>query len=148
MRRTALLTCLAERQNYRCCYCGHPMVRHQHRNGWPTPRNTMTFDHLEPKSYGGAWLIENMVIACAQCNQLRGNMEALAFFNLQQKWFRRNRLLWYEWHIIPWSALQPLRQQCLLVHERQLYGLARRDLERAFRHFALVRTYPHLLRAC
>ncbi len=147
MRRVVLLFTLAERQNHRCCYCGHSMVRHTHQNRRPTPRNAMTFDHVEPKSYGGAWGIENMVIACAQCNQIRGNMDAFAFYNLQQKWFRRDRELCRRWHTLPWSTLRPLRTQCLAVHARQLHGLGVRDMERAFRHFTLVRTYPHLLRA-
>lgn len=91
---------ISESQNHRCCYCGHKMIRHQHINGVPTPRNALTKDHLEPRTYGGPTQIENIIAACCQCNNLRGEMEAIAFYNLTQKWFRRNKKLWDRWHLV------------------------------------------------
>jgi hypothetical protein len=60
---------LAEAQNWRCCWCGIRMEG----NGidWDAP----TFEHVVPRSKGGLDELDNLVIACRQCNGLRGNGE-------------------------------------------------------------------------
>lgn len=49
------------RDNFTCGYCG-------------TKKGTMTWDHIHPKSRGGAdsWL--NSVTACQKCNSKKGNL--------------------------------------------------------------------------
>jgi hypothetical protein len=125
---------IAEAQNHRCCYCGHRMIRHTHYNGVPTPRDALIKDHLEPRTYGGPTEINNIIAACCQCNNLRGEMEALAFHNLMQKWFKRDATLRGRWHMVTREELYTLKLQCIKVHERQLNGLARKYIEYAFRH--------------
>lgn len=124
---------LSEPQNHRCCYCSHIMIRHVHIDGLPTPRDAMTKDHYEARTYGGVTTYENMVAACCQCNNLRGEMEAEAFYNLMQKWFKRDDTLHARWHTLSREELYELKQQCLSTHERQLSGLARHYVEFAFR---------------
>lgn len=33
-----------------------------------------TLDHLHPKSMGGSWCVDNLVVACQWCNSKRGTM--------------------------------------------------------------------------
>ena len=49
------------RDKGRCQYCGHRV-----------PRPEATFDHVLPRSQGGATTWENVVIACAPCNRRKG----------------------------------------------------------------------------
>lgn len=62
---------LAGEQNWRCCWafwgCQHVMVPEQ---GQP---NSATFEHIIPVSIGGTYGVENVAIACFDCNQRRGN---------------------------------------------------------------------------
>ncbi len=126
---------LCEPQNHRCCYCGHEMIRFKGESGTTIPRNAATRDHVEPRSYGGETSWWNMVAACSQCNSLRGQIDAEAFYNLMQKWLRRDPTLQKRWHHISKEELYVFRQECLDVHQRQLRGLARRSVEYAFRNY-------------
>lgn len=132
---------LSEPQNHRCCYCGHEMIRYQHVDGETMPRNAATRDHLEPRVYGGKTSYENMIAACLLCNNLRGELEAIAFFNLQQKWFKRDESLRKRWHSVSHEELIEFKVQCITVHVRQLNGLGRRSLEHAFRHLQFIRRW-------
>ena len=125
---------IAAAQNYMCCYCEHRMFRHTHRLGFATPRDAITKDHVIPRVYNGPTVAENLVAACCQCNNLRGEMEATAFKNLLTKWFARDPWLWIRWHTIDYDELNDLKLQCLQVHERQLRGLARHYIDIAYRH--------------
>lgn len=133
-----LIVRLIGEQNHRCCYCGHSMMRHRTKYGQPMPRNTATKDHYEPKTYGGITSYENMIAACFQCNTLRGELDADAFYNLMQKWFKRDPNLRVRWHTLTREELYPLKINCLLVHEKQLRGRAQKYIEYAFRHFTFV----------
>jgi 5-methylcytosine-specific restriction endonuclease McrA len=95
----------------------------------------MTKDHFEPRVYGGPTVFENMIAACCQCNNLRGELDAFAFYNLMCKWLKRDPTLWERWYSLTRSELRTLKEQCHTVHERQLNGLAFRHIEYAFRHF-------------
>jgi hypothetical protein len=125
------------------------MIRHTHQERVATPRNAMTRDHVEPRVYGGETTWWNMVAACCQCNNLRGELEATAFYNLLQKWFKRDRTLHNRWHSISLTEFIELKIQCQSVHAKQLEGRGRRDIEFAFRHFdfALRGYRRHALRA-
>ena len=61
---TLLKDRLCEAQNWRCCYCGVKM-----EDGGTKP----TFEHVIPRSKGGAHEESNLVIACRDCNMKRGN---------------------------------------------------------------------------
>ncbi len=58
---------LAEAQNWRCCWCFASME--PHGNGGARA----TFEHIVPLSCDGPDILENVVIACAQCNHSRGS---------------------------------------------------------------------------
>jgi 5-methylcytosine-specific restriction endonuclease McrA len=42
-----------------------------------------TEDHLVPKSKGGSDLLDNLVLACNECNNQRGDMPAESFLRLK-----------------------------------------------------------------
>jgi hypothetical protein len=50
------------RDDFTCAYCGK-FVKD----------SKATVDHLIPKSRGGKWCWENLVTACSECNQRKGN---------------------------------------------------------------------------
>ena len=106
----------------------------------------MTREHVIPRSYNGEGR-ENLVAACRLCNELRGNMDAIAFYNLQQKWFKRDETLRARWHKISVDEYQHFKQLCLRTQERHLRGLARRHIEYAYRHQAFIYHNRERLRA-
>lgn len=59
---------LAERQNWRCCYCGKIM-----QNIKSSKHDFSTLEHVVPISLGGPNTESNLVIACASCNSSRSN---------------------------------------------------------------------------
>lgn len=84
---------LAERQNWRCCYCGVRMVwkvldRSEVDALVPTgggarphakavAAREATIEHVTPRSAGGKlFLDDNLVAACRCCNNYRGNNAA------------------------------------------------------------------------
>lgn len=134
---------LAEAQNHRCCYCSSSMVLSY--DGAVMPRDLATLDHVKPRTYGGTTAFNNAVAACYQCNNLRGEMEAIAFYNLMQKWFRRDPTLQVRWHQLDREELFELRLQCVRAHERQLHGLGIRCVETAFLHMRYFTEHSHHL---
>ena len=62
--RKRIRTRLAEAQNWKCCYCGATMTEE------PGPLKC-TREHIIPKSMGGTDNMNNMVCACARCNEHR-----------------------------------------------------------------------------
>jgi 5-methylcytosine-specific restriction endonuclease McrA len=53
---------LLRKRNFKCCYCSKKLTL-----------KTMTVEHIEPRSFGGSDDEDNLDIACAQCNEERGN---------------------------------------------------------------------------
>ncbi len=137
---------LSEPQNHRCCYCGHRMIEVPQEEPSFVPRNAMTREHVIPKSYDGKGR-ENLVAACRQCNEMRGNMDAIAFYNLLQKWFKRDETLRERWHDIDVTEYQHFKLLCLRTQERHLRGLARRHIEYAYRHHSFIYHNRERLRA-
>lgn len=137
---------LSEPQNHRCCYCTHVIERYRSYAGQPLPPNAITRDHLHPKSQGGK-NGENLLAACHQCNLLRGDMDAMAFYNLLQRLFARSPRLRTNWHSLSRATLSNLRVRFLITHERQLRGVAKRDINAAFMHAKLMEHHEHTLRA-
>lgn len=67
--RKSLRTRLMRRDGELCHYCECAMVM-------PGPRtapDAMTLEHIVPQSYGGSDDITNLVLACSDCNNTRGN---------------------------------------------------------------------------
>jgi len=58
-----------ERDNERCTFCGNPLTPHHHN-----PRQRLTIDHIKPWSWGGTNAMENLVLSCFDCNQLKGDV--------------------------------------------------------------------------
>jgi hypothetical protein len=136
---------LSECQNHRCCYCGHPMIDIEIHHLPTIPHNAMTKEHVEPKSYGGIANRENLVAACSLCNYLRGNMDYVAFSNLVQKWFRRDKTLKARWHQLTREERYFFKQICLVTQERQLRGLASKHALYAERHTIFIAHYGEQL---
>lgn len=59
---------LCERQNWRCCYCG---IRVQDDIKQAT--DSATLEHVVPRCHGGPDDESNIVIACFECNNSRGD---------------------------------------------------------------------------
>jgi 5-methylcytosine-specific restriction endonuclease McrA len=97
MRKVALRDC-----GQRCVYCATPL------DAW-----SATLDHVHPVARGGAHDPLNLVVACAPCNRMKGDL-------LPQEFFARH----------PWAGRHFLRYACT-VH-RALKRIARRAVSLAF----------------
>ena len=131
---------LSEAQNHRCCYCGHSMI-FESRSISFVP-NAATRDHVVPRAAGGT-NYDNLVIACRLCNQLRGDLPALTFFNLLHKWFKEDPTLRARWHHTSRQERYQFKIECLAALERHLYRRAKQSVEHAFRHFQLTMYEGH-----
>ncbi|MEL6860662.1 MAG: HNH endonuclease [Pseudomonadota bacterium] len=62
-------------QNGLCALCGGPMLRNRfeapHARIWAKDRATL--DHIWPKSKGGTDAADNLQLAHARCNKVKGN---------------------------------------------------------------------------
>lgn len=68
-------TRLAEAQSWRCCWCGCATVPE------PNKRNSVTVEHILPRSMGGSNDMDNLAAACARCNQKRGTKDIAEFLD-------------------------------------------------------------------
>lgn len=70
-----LLVSLWEQQGGLCALCGKPMLRNRfeapHAQIWAKQRATL--DHIRPRSKGGCDARENLQLAHAHCNKIKGN---------------------------------------------------------------------------
>jgi hypothetical protein len=107
---------LLEAQNHYCCYCHHKMPDSLKLQ---TIRNAPTKDHVEPRCHGGQTEAYNLVMACAQCNQIRGAMDAEVFYELIWHWFRNDTSLRVRWHGIPKEEFWRLKSECTRIHHLQ-----------------------------
>jgi 5-methylcytosine-specific restriction endonuclease McrA len=64
----------------RCAYCADPLHIEQ-----------ATLDHVLPRCLGGPTTVENVVVACYDCNVLKGGRAPFDFF-LANPWAARNFL--------------------------------------------------------
>ena len=68
-----LRTRLAESQNWKCCFCGCYMLETHGK------KNSVTVEHVTPKSQGGSDDPENLAASCYNCNNLRGIRDVKKF---------------------------------------------------------------------
>ncbi|MEM7329222.1 MAG: HNH endonuclease [Pseudomonadota bacterium] len=63
-------------QSGRCALCGEAMLRNRfeapHARVWQKQR--ATFDHIVPRSKGGPDTPDNLQLAHARCNKIKGNL--------------------------------------------------------------------------
>lgn len=64
IKRAAMRDC-----GRRCVYCAAPL-----------DFDFATLDHVHPLAHGGAHVPGNLVLACARCNRLKGDMLPTEFF--------------------------------------------------------------------
>lgn len=57
-----------------CHYCGIEVIR-----TIKTASNQATIDHIKPKAKGGKTELDNLVIACRDCNQEKGQKRFMDF---------------------------------------------------------------------
>ena len=121
------------------------ITKRQHKGG-TLPRNAATKEHVEAWSLGGR-NANNQVAACSLCNDLRGNLEACAFYGLQQSWFNQDPTLRERWHAITHSEYRRFHVECVRANDRHLRRRARYSIDYAFLHIKHVRQHGHKLRA-
>ena len=64
---------VVERDGPHCRWCGR--LTHEPALVGVSAPHTRTLDHIVPRSRGSAkWDLSNVVIACHECNQERGNL--------------------------------------------------------------------------
>ena len=64
---------IKEAWDNRCAYCNSP----------PIDDNSLTIDHVRPKSSGGEDKTSNCIPACRRCNQDKGSDEWVAWYRMQ-----------------------------------------------------------------
>lgn len=75
--------------NNRCAYCGRP----------PIDDDSLTVDHVRPKSAGGEDRTSNCIPACRECNQAKSSQEWVAWYRMQPFYAIES-----EWRIRQWLA--------------------------------------------
>jgi hypothetical protein len=118
---------LSGKQNHRCYYCSNSMIYHDFMSRGPHPPNAMTRDHVIPKSYGGPGLAYNIVIACRQCNGLRGNIHADIFYRLILTWYDRDPNFLYTWHQLDKYDLWRYKMEVLFYQNLHLRSRRRKN---------------------
>ena len=65
---------LLDEQGPHCIYCKEKMLeKHRLRDGVRTPKRFPTIEHVIPLCYHGTWSLTNLVLACYECNHIKGN---------------------------------------------------------------------------
>ncbi|WP_262029176.1 HNH endonuclease [Microvirga sp. Mcv34] len=82
-RRIAFFNDIFARDQGFCVYCGIPARRPG--PGVKRAPDLATLDHVTPKSAGGPLDRDNIVLACAACNNERGTMDADVFRSLKAR---------------------------------------------------------------
>lgn len=125
---------LSGEQNHRCCYCSNGMTYHNFNLRGPIPRNAMTRDHVIPKSYGGTGYYQNIVIACRQCNEIRGNLHAHVFHRLMEEWKKRDVDFIPSWYYFSKQHLWRYKMEVLLYQNLHLKSHRKRSHEDSSRY--------------
>lgn len=75
--------------NNRCAYCGKP----------PISDESLTVDHVRPKTSGGEDRTSNCIPACRECNQDKSSQEWVSWFRMQPFYTIES-----EWRIRQWLS--------------------------------------------
>lgn len=79
-KRLIMIGRLIQRDGDACFYCGEQLMEQ-----W-----LYTLDHLIPKSKGGRTMLSNFVLACAPCNQSKGDKSWVEFAKIKPgPWMER-----------------------------------------------------------
>jgi hypothetical protein len=78
-KKVYMRVCLAEAQNWRCCWCGVECVPESDK------KNSATIEHVTPRSQGGTDHWSNLAMSCNRCNQARGVRPIERFIDIVQK---------------------------------------------------------------
>ena len=70
---------LKAKQENRCCYCDLPLTWRGHQN----PRRA-TIEHLRRRADGGGNELDNLALACRECNERRGTMNWLLYKSMKR----------------------------------------------------------------
>lgn len=90
---------IAARDGWRCHYCGIPLdpdIRTTHsfkRIGGRSIATMPTWpvvDHKVPRCDGGTDLIDNLLLACSNCNNMKGRKSYERYMAEIDDWMRRN----------------------------------------------------------
>ena len=73
------LQALMERDGRRCQHCTRRVRIVKLKSGQRQPKDQATEDHITPKCEGGTDEMSNLLLACFDCNNTRGNMPLAAF---------------------------------------------------------------------
>jgi len=76
IRRQRLIR-LSGEQNHQCCYCGQKTWHPEINDGGDvnqSRRRRATIEHIVPQTNGGGEGKHNLIMACAQCNNSRGEL--------------------------------------------------------------------------
>lgn len=74
-----------------CHYCGREMLsigdveRLAPTNHTKLPVGYPTLDHVTPRSKGGRFVLENLVVACSVCNNKKGDREAFTTTRIRKR---------------------------------------------------------------
>jgi 5-methylcytosine-specific restriction endonuclease McrA len=81
----ALRSKIAKQQGNQCYYCGKRVRQMARSYRGPLPHYAETLDHIIPLSKGGPFApTVNAVVACHECNQMRGIEDARIFLLKRQ----------------------------------------------------------------
>lgn len=82
------------RDNFTCHYCKtkFPAIVPTTPQYYSVHGNHLTVDHITPKSLGGMNTRDNLVTACHECNNARGDMGYKAFVRLMKRKMETNSL--------------------------------------------------------
>lgn len=75
MAKGSSLKICFNRQSGICAYCHHPMTLEKNQ------MNSVTRDHIVPRSADGPTSRFNIVAACYRCNQIKGSMPLCEFIS-------------------------------------------------------------------
>lgn len=78
---------LANRAQWKCYWCNHGM---RPEFGF---QNSVTVEHLLPRSQGGGNSVSNLQAACARCNRIRGVQDHDEFMQIAKTFLRDRRSL-------------------------------------------------------
>lgn len=82
---------IAERDGWRCVYCGSTVSFEAWGHDHPEARTLAVIDHVIPRCDGGGDEAANLVLACSTCNSGKGNRSLSAWLNGKGKTARRWR---------------------------------------------------------